>query len=123
MKAGETGVVATSGALHLSYRHVLALAAITCLLGCAQKITTSSSSISATYDQAGEHPGTATAKGIATVSCADGSGSQGGPVDCLILAPGYMGEVGLHQSVTTTGAGTIQLSCSNQGRCSALVVQ
>jgi hypothetical protein len=123
MKAGETGVVATGGALHLSYRCVLALAAITCLLGCAQKITTSSSSISATYDQAGEHPGTATAKGIATVSCADASGSQGSPVDCLILAPGYMGEVGLHKSVTTTGAGTIQLSCSNQGRCTALVVQ
>jgi hypothetical protein len=63
------------------------------------------------------------AKGIATVSCADGSGSQGSPVDCLILAPGYMGEVPLHQSVTTTGAGMIQLSCSAQGRCSALVVQ
>ena len=77
MKVGETEVVAASGACHLSYRSVLALAAITCLLGCSQKITTSSSSISATYDQAGEHPGTATAKGIATVSCADASGSAG----------------------------------------------
>ena len=122
MKAGETEVT-TSGALHLCSRCVVAVAATTCLLGCAQKVTTSSSSISATYDQAGEHPGTATAKGIATVSCADASGSQGTPIDCLILAPGYMGEVGLHQSVTTTGAGTIQLSCSSQGRCSALVVQ
>ena len=122
MKAGETEVVATGGAFPL-YRCVLALAASTCLLGCSAKITTSSSSISATYDQAGEHPATATAKGIATVSCADASGSQGNPVDCLILAPGYMGEVGLHKSVTTTGAGTIQLSCSSQGRCTALVVQ
>jgi hypothetical protein len=123
MKAGETEVVTTGGALYPYYRYVLAAAAIACLLGCAQKAAQSSSSISASYDQTGEHPATAMAKGIATVSCSDASGNQGNPVDCLILAPGYMGEVALHKSVTTSGAGTIQLSCSSQGRCTALVVQ
>ena len=115
MKIGETEGV--------SSRCVLAAATITCLLGCSQPVVTASSSISATYDQSGQHPATATAKGVATVSCSDASGNQGSPVDCLILAPGYMGEVALHQSVKTTGAGTIQLSCSAQGRCTALVVQ
>lgn len=123
MKAGETEAVATGGAIYLSCRCVLAATAITCLLGCSQKVPTASSSISATFDQSGEHPATAVAKGVATVSCSDASGSQGHPVDCLILAPGYMGEVALHKSVTTTGAGTIQLSCSGQGHCTALVVQ
>ena len=123
MKVGETGVVATGGAIYLFCRCILAAATITSLLGCSQTIATASSSISASFDQSGEHPATASAKGIATVSCSDASGSQGNPVDCLILAPGYMGEVALHKSVTTTGAGTIQLSCSAQGRCTALVVQ
>ena len=116
-------VVAIGGASHAFYHCMLVVAAVMCLVGCTQKVTTSSSSISATYDQTGEHPGTAQVTGVATVSCADATGSQGTPVDCLILAPGYMGEVALHKSVQTTGGGTVQLSCSAQGRCTAQVVQ
>lgn len=112
------------GVIRLSTARVLTLAAVTCLLGCSQQVAPkSTSSISATFDQSGQHPATATTKGVATVSCSDGSGTGGTPVDCFILAPGYMGEVGLHKSVTTTGAGIVQLTCSAQGRCSAAVVQ
>lgn len=119
----KTETTASGGRISFSHRWVVAATAVTCLLSCAQKAPTSTSSISATFDQAGEHPATAMAKGVATVSCDEAAGSQGHPMACLILAPGFMGEVGLHQSVTTTGAGTIQLSCSAQGHCKALVVQ
>jgi hypothetical protein len=123
MNTGEPGLVTASGAIHRAALCVLAAATVACLVGCAQKVVTTSSSISATYDQSGEHPATAMVKGVATVSCSDGAGNQGAPVDCLILAPGYMGEVALHKSVQTSGAGEVQLSCSGQGRCSAVVVQ
>jgi hypothetical protein len=123
MNAGELEVAATGGAICLSNRYILATAVITCLLGCSQKVVTSSSSMTATYDQSGQHPATAMVKGVATVSCSGGSGDQGNPVDCVVLAPGFMGEVQLHKSISTTGAGTVQLSCSGQGRCTAEVVQ
>lgn len=123
MKAGELKVAAKGGASYLSGCLVLAAVAGTCLLGCSQKVTTTSSTISATLDQNGQHPAVARVTGNATVSCSDGVGSQGNPVDCLILGPGYLGEVALHKSVTISGAGNIQLTCSGQGRCSAVVVQ
>jgi hypothetical protein len=121
MKTGESGAATVGGTIHLS---VLGAVIITCLLGCAQKVAaTTSSSISASFDQSGQHPATAQVTGVATVSCSEGAGGQSSPVDCLILAPGFMGEVALHKSVTTSGAGTVQLSCSAQGRCTAVVVQ
>jgi hypothetical protein len=123
MKAGHAGEAATSGARRLSGRGVLMAAAITCLLGCSAKVAPKSSSITATFDQGGHHPATAVVTGIATVSCSDGAGSQGTPIDCLIVAPGYVGELPLTKSVKTTGAGTVMLTCSGQGKCSAVVVQ
>ena len=122
MKAGDAGEAATSGARHLSNRTVLAAAAIACLLGCSAKAPPPSSSITATFDQAGHHPATAVVTGVASVSCSDGAGT-GSPIDCLIVAPGYVGEVPLHKTVKTTGAGTVMLTCSGQGRCTALVAQ
>jgi len=102
---------------------VLAAAASTCLLGCSHPVAKTTSTISASFDQTGQHPAVARVTGSATVSCSDGSGSQGNPVDCLILAPGYLGEVALHKSVVITGDGNLQLTCSGQGRCTAVVVQ
>jgi hypothetical protein len=123
MKAGDPEVAATSGAIYLSNRCVLAVAAITCLLGCAQKVAVSTASLTATYDQSGYHPATVAVTGVATVSCSSGSGNQGNSVDCLIVAPGSVGEVPLGKSAKTTGAGTVMLNCSGQGRCTAVVVQ
>jgi hypothetical protein len=123
MKAGDAGEAATSGARHLSIRSVLTAAAITCLLGCSAKAPPPSSSITATFDQGGHHPATAVVTGIASVSCSDGAGSQGTAIDCLIVAPGYVGEVPLRKSVKTTGAGTVMLTCSGQGKCTAVVAQ
>jgi hypothetical protein len=123
MKASTPEAAATGSTSHPSNRCVLAAGVITCLMGCSQKVTTSAVTISATADQSGQHPATAVVKGVATVSCSDGAGSQGTPVDCLILGPGYLGEVALHQSVSITGPGTVRLTCSGQGRCSAVVTQ
>lgn len=123
MRASGTYAAVTGGALHPCYRRILALAVVTFLAGCSQKVATKSATISATFDQAGQHPATMAVTGAATVSCSDSSGSQGAPVNCLILAPGYLGEVALHQSVAITSAGMVQLTCSSQGRCSAVVTQ
>src|SRR5579864_4077671 len=121
MKAGNAGEAATSGARHLFSCSVLAVAAVACLLGCSSKAAPKSSSITASFDQGGHHPATSVVTGIASVSCSDGSGSQGTPVDCLIVAPGFVGEVPLHKTVQTTGAGTVMLTCSGQGKCTAVV--
>jgi hypothetical protein len=124
MKSDEPEVaVTTGGTAYLSSRCIVVAVAFACLVGCSQKAATTTSSISAIFDQTGQHPATAKVTGAATVSCSDGSGSQGNPVDCMILAPGYMGEVALHKSVSITDAGMVQLTCSAQGRCTAVVTQ
>lgn len=123
MKASRPAAAGTGSAIHPSDRRVLAAALMTCLMSCSQHAPRSTATISASLDQNGQHPGTAAVTGPATVSCSDGAGTQGTPVDCLILGPGYLGEVALHQSVSITGPGTVRLTCSGQGRCSAVVAQ
>ena len=123
MKAVDSNVAATSSAIYLCIRSLLAAAAILLVIGCSQRAPPVTSTVTATFDQSGHHPGSVQVTGPATVTCTDGVGGQGNPVDCLVVSPGYVGEIKLHQSGKTTGAGTVLLTCSGQGRCSASVVQ
>jgi hypothetical protein len=104
-----------------SLRYVAVIAA----LAAAGAVAGPSAQITAAFDQKGHHPGTAPAKGPATVRCLSAVSDLGKPAGCYIVAPGYAGEVPVGHSIGTSGAGTVTLTCTGQGnvvRCVAQVI-
>ena len=70
-------------------------------------------------------PGSAAVKGPAQVTCASATGAnpRDNPPSCNITAPGYGGTVNVGQTVGTSGAGTVTLTCNGQAplSCSARI--
>ena len=93
----------------------------------ANKQKAAASTISASVDKTGQHPGTAPIAGPATIKCISATSNIPRPQptpSCLINAPGYNGNLNPGQSAGASGAGTVVLNCNGQGdilRCSASV--
>lgn len=77
--------------------------------------------LSANADKDGQHPGTATTTGPASLTCVRAtSDSPNGPApSCSVTAPGFSGILEKGKTANTTGAGTVNLKCNGQGwvRC------
>jgi hypothetical protein len=84
--------------------------------------------IKATFDNTGQHPGTAAINGPARIVClsatSDIPNSQPKPT-CLVQAPGYYGNLNPpNGQAGATGAGTVILNCNGTGNyltCSASI--
>ena len=80
---------------------------------------------STTEANGNQHPGSAAIRGPASVTCASavGSNPRQYPPSCNISAPGYYGVVNIGQTIGTSGAGTVMLTCNGQAplRCTARV--
>lgn len=85
--------------------------------------------ISASVDNTGQHPGTASVSKAATITCLSAQSDLANPQpppSCYFTAPGFFGSLNRGQTAGTSGAGTVTLTCSGQGnqlRCSARVSQ
>jgi hypothetical protein len=73
--------------------------------------------ISSTTDANGnQHPGSAAVSGPSSVTCISASGQNPGTYtpSCFIVAPGYGGIVNKGNTIGTSGAGTVTLTCNGQ---------
>lgn len=73
--------------------------------------------ISSTTDRNGnQHPGSAAVSGPSSVTCISASGQNSSqyPPSCFIVAPGYGGIVNRGNTIGTSGAGTVTLTCNGQ---------
>ncbi|MGA8143405.1 MAG: hypothetical protein WB987_05915 [Candidatus Acidiferrales bacterium] len=81
-------------------------------------------SLQATTDKAGQHPGSAEITGPATIMCVNAvSETPNVQPSCRITAPGFSGILNKGQTANATGAGTVTLKCNGQGfmRCNARI--
>jgi hypothetical protein len=107
------------------------LIAFTCTNALAQDSDTNKAKVvgqvitSYTEASGNQHPGSAAVGGPSSVTCvsAVGSNPRQYPPSCNISAPGYNGAVNIGQTVGTSGAGTVALTCNGQApsRCSARI--
>ena len=67
-----------------------------------------------------QHPGTASVKGPASITCITAVGTS---ATCYIQGPGVAQQIPKGGTVGTSGAGTVTLTCNGQGalRCSARI--
>jgi hypothetical protein len=89
-------------------------------------VNTAKQTISSTTEANGnQHPGSAALRGPSSVKCesATGSNPRQYPPSCTIVAPGYSGTVNIGQTIGTSGAGTVTLTCNGQAplRCTASI--
>ena len=83
-------------------------------------------SITSTTEKSGnQHPATASVRGPTAVTCSSavGNNPRQYPPSCNIAAPGYNGSVTPGQTIGTSGAGTVTLTCNGQAplRCTAQI--
>jgi hypothetical protein len=89
-------------------------------------VTKTARIITSTTDSSGnQHPGSGAVGGPSPVTCTSASGSNPRqyPPSCNISAPGYNGPVAPGQTIGTSGAGTVTLTCNGQVplRCTASI--
>jgi len=81
--------------------------------------------VSTTSANGNTNPGRAPIKGPSSVTCvsAVGNTQQGYKASCNIDAPGHFGPVDVNQTIGTSGAGTVTLTCNGQAplRCVATI--
>jgi hypothetical protein len=78
-----------------------------------------SQTISASFNNTGQHPGSAAVKGPVQITCtaANSNHPNGSPrPSCQVSAPGFGGPLERGKSAGTSGAGTVILTCNGQGR-------
>ena len=84
----------------------------------ARKITASPTLITARTNQGSQVPGSWTFKKAVSVTCIDARSTTPKPQPlpaCFITAPGYNGRVAKGQTIATSGAGIVTLTCDGQG--------
>lgn len=79
---------------------------------CAANAYAASETLSSYSRQGNSYPDSEYVAVAATVKCTSAYGASSGTARCYINAPGYQGTLDVGQSIGTTGAGTVQLTCS-----------
>lgn len=114
----------------LSYRATAYLATVLLVLMISlqaqQNKNMTAQTISSTTDRNGnQHPASAAISGPSQVTCVSASGNdpRNYPPSCNVSAPGYNGAVNPRQTVGTSGAGTVRLTCNGQAplACTATI--
>lgn len=125
LRVGESIGTAGPGNVTLTCQGVYAASggSLSCAAKIDDQICSPEQTISASASSSGSTLGLAPVKSAAIVECKQASGGQNGTSGCWIQSPGWNGLLLAGQSIATSGAGTVSLSCNgiysaNGGRLS-----